>query len=116
MPYIFRGSLCGYICTDCSEPLGNVRVRLYRSRPNQDVTLLAVSEPKNTLALLTDDAVQSKASSLLAEVETNTDGTFAFELGEKENYTGQAFEIDIYCGTVPHQIPGPNPPPPRQFT
>jgi hypothetical protein len=75
-----------------------------------------VSEPKNTLALLTDDAVNAKASSLLAEVETNADGTFTFELGEKENYTGQAFEIDVYCGTVPHQISGPNPPPPRQFT
>jgi hypothetical protein len=116
MAYVFRGSLCGYTCPDCPEPLSNVRVRLYRSRAEQNVTLLAAANPKNTLTLLTDDAVNSKASSLLAETETSADGSFTFELGEKENYTGQAFEIDVYCGTVPHQIPRPNPPPPRQFS
>ena len=56
MPYTFRGSLCGYICAECPEPLSNVKVRLYRSRPGQNVTVLAVANPKDTLALLTDEA------------------------------------------------------------
>ncbi|HLK58481.1 MAG TPA: hypothetical protein VKU00_18070 [Chthonomonadaceae bacterium] len=117
MSYVFRGSLCGYICTECPEPLTNVTVRLYRSRPDQDVTVLAVANPKNTLALLTEDAVNAKAAALIAETATNADGTFTFELGDKENYTGQAFEVDVYCGSVPHQIVVPNPPPPpRQFS
>src|SRR5216684_2725566 len=116
MAYIFRGNLCGYICAECPEPLSNVTVRLYRSRPDQNVTALAVANPKDTLMLLTDDAINAKASSLIAETATSADGSFAFELGEKERYNGEAFEIDVYCGTVPHQIPRPNPPPPRQFS
>ncbi|MGI8915388.1 MAG: hypothetical protein ACR2JY_16665 [Chloroflexota bacterium] len=116
MAYVFRGRLCGYICAECPEPLSRVTVRLYRSRTDQNVTLLAVAEPKDTTVLLTDDAVRSKASSLLAETTTAADGSFTFELGEKEHYTGGSFEIDVYCGNVPHQIVGPNPPPPRQFS
>ena len=30
MSYVLRGSLCGFICEDCEEPLANVTVRLYR--------------------------------------------------------------------------------------
>ena len=116
MAYIFKGRLCGYLCTECLEPLSRVKVRLYRSRNDQDVASLAVAEPKETFALLSDDQVEAKQSSLIAEVETNEDGTFSFELGDKQKYRGEAFEVDVYCGTVPHRKPGPNPPPPVQFS
>ncbi|HYK85850.1 MAG TPA: hypothetical protein VEV19_10815 [Ktedonobacteraceae bacterium] len=116
MSYIFRGQLCGLICTECPEPLSNVRVRLYRNRADQAVTVLAVAQPKDTATILTDEIVQQKEASLLAEAETDTEGKFSIELGEKENYQGEAFEVDVYCGTVPHQKVRPNPPPPRQFT
>jgi hypothetical protein len=116
MAYIFRGRLGGFICAQYPEALANVRVRLYRNRPEQSVTLLAVANPEDTSAILTDKQVKEKESSLLAETETNNDGIFIFELGEKQNYCGEAFEVDIYCTTMPYQKIEPNLPPPHQFT
>jgi hypothetical protein len=114
--YIFQGRLCGYLCAECLEPLSKVKVRLYRSRKGQDVTSLAVADAKETFAILTDSALKAKESSLIAETETNEDGSFTFQLGAAQKYSGEAFEIDVYCGTVPHRRVGPNPPPPVQFS
>src|SRR5579859_947068 len=112
MAYIFRGRLCEFISTECPEPLSSVRVRLYRSRPEQKVILQAVTNPDDTLTILTDEQVQEKEPSLFAERETADDGSFIFELDEKENYNGEAFEVDLYCRTVP----GPKSPRPLQFS
>jgi len=116
MAYIFRGKLCGLICPECPEPLANVVVRLYRSRDTQTVTALAVANPKETFTVLTEKQVKDKPSSLIAEAKTDDEGNFTFELGDKERYQGEAFEIDIYCATVPHLKPRPNPPAPTQFS
>lgn len=112
--YIFRGRLCGYICEECSEPLANLRVRLYRVDKQRNVAALAVANPKETFAILDDDQVQGKESRLLAKAETDAEGNFTFDLGE--NYAGEAFEVDVYCGSVPRQKVGKRPPKPRQFT
>jgi hypothetical protein len=114
--FIFKGRLCGFLCADVSEPLAQMKVRLYRPRKDQDVTALAVANPKETLALLSDGDVEAKAQSLLAEVETDAEGRFSFELGEQQGYRGEAVEIDLYCGTVPRRIPTRNPPQPRQLS
>jgi hypothetical protein len=116
MNYILKGRLCGHICGECFEPLSQVKVRLYRSRREQDVTALAVANPKGTFAILSDDDVRAKQESLIAEFETDDQGNFSAELGENQGYTGGAFEVDIYCGTVPRRIPTPRPPKPLQFT
>lgn len=116
MSYIFRGRLCGYICDECHEPLANVKVRLYRTRKDQNVTALAVANPKDTFAILSEEDVKRKESSLLGEFETNEAGEFVAELGERQGYKGEAFEVDLYCGTVPGHKPGPNPPQPIQFS
>jgi len=116
MSYIFRGRLCGLICAECPEPLANVRVRLYRTRDPQTVTALAVASPKETFAILTEAQVTDKASALIAETRTDEQGNFAFELGDREQYNGEAFEVDIYCGTVPRLKPRPRPPTPLQFS
>ena len=116
MAYTFKGRLCGLICTDCPEPLSNVVVRLYRHRGGQDVTALAVASPKDTFAILTDEQVKAKAPSLIAEAKTAADGNFVFELGDAQGYKGEAFEVDVYCGTVPHRKPGRKTPPPLQFS
>ena len=116
MGYVFKGRLCGYICDDCSEPLSKLKVRLYRVREDQNATALAVASPKDTFAILSDAEVRRKESSLLGEFETNDAGEFVAELGEKQGYKGEAFEIDVYCGTVPHLKPGPKPPQPVQFS
>ena len=98
---MFKGRLCGYICAECPEPLANLQVRLYRVDKQPNVAALAVANPKETFAILDDDQVQEKASRLLAKVETDAEGNFAFELSK--NYAGEAFEVDVYCGSVPRQ-------------
>jgi len=117
MAYVFKGRLCGLICAECREALSEVTVRLYRSRDDQNVTALAVANPKETLKLLSDEEVKAKAGSLLAETKTDADGNFSFTLDEKkQKYGGQAFEVDVYCATVPHRKPSPKSPEPRQFS
>jgi hypothetical protein len=116
MVFQVRGKLCGYLCGDCRELLSGVTVRLYRNRKDQNTVGLAVANPKDTLAILDDKAVEAKASSLLGEVQTAADGTFSIDLGPNQKYDGGPFEIDIYCGTVPHRKPTRIPPKPLQFS
>ena len=116
MTYIFKGRLCGYICEDCSEPLSRVKVRLYRTRSEQNVTALAVASPKDTFAVLADKDAAEKKRSLLGEFETNDAGEFVAELGEKQKYNGEAFEVDVYCETVPGRKATEEPPKPLQFS
>jgi hypothetical protein len=116
MGYVFKGRLCGYICGDCFEPFAKVKVRLYRTRKDQNVTALAVASPKDTFAILSDAEVRRKESSLLGEFETNDAGEFVAELGDQQGYKGEAFEVDVYCGTVPGHKPTPQPPQPVQFS
>ncbi|HEY1299330.1 MAG TPA: hypothetical protein VGF07_02470 [Stellaceae bacterium] len=116
MAYIFKGRLCGYICAECPEPLSGVTVRLYRSRSDQNVTALAAADPKQTLSVLGDAEANAKSSALLAEGTTDAAGTFSISIDEGRGYRGEAFEIDIYCGTVPHGKPTPQPPQPRQLS
>ena len=116
MSYIFRGKLCGYICRECPEPLGGLKVRLYRTRKEQKVTLLAVSDPNDTLGILSDEQVKEKGSGLIAEAVIDEQGNFYFELGEKQKYNGEAFEIDIYCDTVPNLKSRQSNQQPIQFT
>jgi len=115
MRYVFTGWLCGYICPDCPEALSDMTVRLYRSRDTQDVTALAAAQPIETLAMLGEGEVEEKSSSLFAETQTDADGQFSFELDEKD-YEGGAFEIDVYCATVPHRKPGRKDPKPLQLS
>ena len=113
MPYIFRGRLCGYICPECPEPLANVTIKLYRTRQDQNVPALAVANPKDTFRILTDDEIKAKQSALIAEGKTDDQGNFRVVLAQK--YEGEPFEVDVYCGTVPHKKPIPDPRP-LQFT
>jgi len=116
MSYVFRGNLCGWLCPECREDLSDVTLRLYRNRPDQNVTALAVASPNDTLALLTDDQVKAKAGQLIAEAKTDASGNFSFTLGGDEKYEGGSFEVDVYCGTVPHRKPGRREVQPRQFS
>lgn len=114
--YQLQGRLCGLICSECREPLSPGVVRLYRSQQAQNVAALAVADPKDTFAILTDEMVQSKAQALLAEAIPDADGNFTVELGPEQDYQGEAFEVDFVCGTVPHGKPLPKPPRPLQFS
>jgi hypothetical protein len=116
MSFIFRGRLEGGLCSECCEFLSGVSVRLYRHAPGANITALAVASANDTLALLTDDQVQAKAGLLIAEATTDANGAFAFELGDAQAYRGDAFEIDVYCGTVPHRKAGARATAPKQFS
>jgi len=114
--YILRGRLCGTLCDECIEPISRVKVRLYRLRAGQDAARLAVADPKATFEVLTPDQILAKESALLGEFETDDAGNFSAELDEASKYGGEAFEIDVYCGTVPKRRPQPPPKGPQQFT
>ncbi len=116
MGYIFKGRLCGLICQECPEPLAKVKVRLYRVQAEQNIAALAVAQPKDTFAIMSDEQVKAKKSSLIAEAGTDDNGNFVLELGEKQKYSGGPFEVDVYCETVPHRKPGRKPPAPLQFS
>ncbi|HEY2711832.1 MAG TPA: hypothetical protein VGI60_04895 [Chthoniobacterales bacterium] len=116
MNYTFKGRLCGYLCNECFEPLAKIKVRLYRLRPEQNATRLAVAEPKDTFAVLNAEQLRAKEKSLLGEFETDDAGNFTAELGKETKYEGEAFEVDVYCATVPRRLPEPPPKGPVQFT
>jgi hypothetical protein len=116
MSFIFRGSLCGSLCDTCEEQISDVTVRLYRHAAGTNITALAVASPNDTFAVLSDEQFAAKASLLIAETTTDADGAFTFTLTREQGYNGEAFEIDVYCGTVPHHIPGRKKAQPRQFS
>ncbi|HEV7645849.1 MAG TPA: hypothetical protein VGO50_18055 [Pyrinomonadaceae bacterium] len=100
MSYIFRGRLCSYICSECRNPLRFVKVRLYRLDGSDNVIDRAVANAKDTFAILDDKAIKAKQSLLIAEAETDAEGNYSFELSEKLNYDGGAFEVDVYVDSV----------------
>jgi hypothetical protein len=112
MNYHFKGRLQGLICPECPEPMAGLLVRLYRVA-RSDVTAQAVAQPKDTFAILSDEEVNAKANRLLAETRSDAEGGFAFDLGERPAYEGEAFEIDLRCDSLPGQAPGAQP---VQFT
>lgn len=112
MSYIFKGSLRGLLCAQCAEPLAGVTLRRYRPLERANVITHAVASPKDTFAPLSDDEVRAKGPRLLAEVVLGDAGEF--EVALDKGYQGGAFEVDIYCGTVPKGPPKPKATP--QFT
>ena len=99
MSYVLKGRLCGYICDECQEPLSGVVVRLYAPETADRVTALAAASPKDTFAVLTQ-AQARKRGKPIAEAKVDDQGRFEVELDEK-TYKGGAFEVDVYCPTVP---------------
>lgn len=108
MSYVFRGSLRGALCENCSEVPAGSTIRLYRHTPGVNSS--------DILTVLTDDQIQAKASLLIAETTVNSNGNFSFRLDRAQKYKGEAFEIDLYCATVPYRRPSHTPPKPRQFS
>jgi len=102
MQYTFTGQLCGYICPKIEEPLANMTVRLYRpGQERRGIVARATARPKETFTILEEADVEEKDGRLLAETETDGEGRFEVELGEGEDYDGEAFEIDVRTDHVP---------------
>src|SRR5580765_3795813 len=100
--YIFRGSVFGALCSDCREPLAGLTLRFYRLAPDRNVTPLALASSKDTFTQVDEAAAKARRSLLLAETAIDERGNFSAEFPESSKYGGEAFEIDLYCGTVPH--------------
>ncbi len=116
MTYLFKGTLKGALCRDCIEPLVGLTLKAYRIAADRDATAMAVAHAKDTFAPVDAAAMSAKASQLLAEAVIDDAGNFALDFSQSPSYNGGAFEVDLYCGTVPHLPPGPKPPTPLQFS
>lgn len=97
MQHIFRGRLCGYLCTGLEEPLANTSIRLYRT--DKHALARATATVKETFEILDAERVEKKADRLLTE--TTTDETGRFELHLPDEYEGNAFDVDIRLRNVP---------------
>lgn len=112
MKNIFKGTLKGYLCEECSELLSKVEVLLYLPY-REDVVNTAVANPKETFHLVTKDEAKKREKFLIAKATTDELGNFEFNIDEK--YMNAAFDIDFVCGTVPPNFPKPKGGEPIQF-
>jgi len=113
MNYKFKGSLCGYLCEDCSEPLYGIQVLLYIPWQKERVIENTVASTKDTFRLVTKEEQNARKDLLIATTQTDEKGNFEFTLDEK--YANTAFDIDFVCGTVPRTPPRPPRREPLQF-
>lgn len=113
MNYTLKGSLCGYLCQDCIEPLYGMEVLLYLPSQNNEVIRNTVASTKDTFHLVTDKERDAKKDLLIAKSKTDEQGHFEFSVDEK--YANTAFDIDFVCGNVPHTPPKPHRKEPVQF-
>ena len=99
MNYIFKGNLCTYLCSDCSETLSFVKVRLYLPDNRLNVALHAVASASDTFHQVTNAELEAKNALFLAETVTDAQGNFVINLSDEQGYKGGAFDLDFVCGT-----------------
>ena len=101
--YTFRGRLCGTICGDCLEPLSNVTVRLYQPsrQPGRDQS--RGRRPEDDACGPDRRRGSGQESRPPRRVPDRRERRLHGAFGER--YKGEAFEVDVYCGTVPHGPP-----------
>ncbi len=116
MTYYLKGTLRGALCFDCIEPLEGLVVKAYALAPGRDVAALAVARTKDTFEGVPDADRDSKAGRLLAEATIDANGGYTLDFSKAPNYQGEAFELDLYCATVPRRKNQEKLPPPMQFT
>lgn len=116
MSYLVKGALHGALCTDCIEALDGLVVRAYALAPGRDAAALAVARTKDTFEAVADAERDAKAPRLLAEATIDAAGHYTLDFSRSKAYDGQAFELDLYCATVPRRKSDEGLPPPMQFT
>lgn len=113
MSYIFKGSLGGYLCEECKEPLSGMQVLLYLPYNTETVLQNTVASTKDTFYLVSKEEAEKRSSLLIATAQTDENGNFSFTIDDK--YSQTAFDIDFVCGTVPRNPPVPPRKEPLQF-
>lgn len=114
MSYQFKGNLRGYLCDDCEEFLSGIIVRLYSAKTDDRIVERAVAEVKETFHQINEDESKAKADRLLGAATVDEQGNFTITDFPK-GYSGEAFDIDFECGTVPPRIPRKKKYPPLFF-
>jgi hypothetical protein len=102
MPYQFALNLCGSLCAECHESLAFVDVLLVAPRPQTDLIVAAVAEPKNTVTILDPEAFSSLQDRIIAKGSTDAEGQLAINIAD-ERYQGAAFEVVLAISAVPQQ-------------
>ncbi|HJV72453.1 hypothetical protein [Ideonella sp.] len=115
MAYYLKGTLKGALCSDCIEPLEGLVLKAYALAPGRDVAALAVARTKDTFEGVPDDERDAKAARLLAEATIDAAGNYTLDFSRAKGYQGEAFELDLYCTTVPRRKSQEGLPPPMQF-
>ncbi len=98
MSYIFRGQLCGALCDDCTEPFAKAVIKLYRLAEGSDIPALVAGQAKHAFAFVDAEKAKAKQHCLIAEAETDSEGSFVVNFGD--GYDGQAFEVDVVIDQV----------------
>lgn len=101
MTYTFSGQFHGEIAPGFVEALSGITVRLYRYRGTKYITSLAVSDPVESMQVLSVDAISAKSSGLLGEATTDDGGNFVLKLDAASEYNGEAFEVDLLIPDLP---------------
>jgi hypothetical protein len=116
MSFTLRGVLSASVCQDCLISLGGATVRVYATVADQGVTARAAADPRHTFRLFHHANAEDQAAldtahgELLGEGIIGADGSYSVELAG--SYTGDAVDIDLYCGTLSGHVP----PRPNQAT
>ncbi|MEO6719143.1 MAG: hypothetical protein ABIN67_02215, partial [Ferruginibacter sp.] len=113
MNYTLKGSLCGYLCEECSEPLFGIEVLLYEPWQKERIVENTVTSTKDTFRVVTKKEQDARKGLLIAKTKTDEKGNFEFSVDEK--FAKSAFDIDFICGTVPRTPPVPPRKEPIQF-
>jgi len=113
MKFTIKGNLCGYLCTDCDEPLSGMEVLLYRPLQNERILESTVTNAKETFHLVSKEEAMTRKELLIATSISDDKGNFEFEVSE--NYANTAFDIDFICGSVPRGPVKPTRKEPVQF-
>lgn len=116
MKYQFKGSLCGFICSDISEYLSNVKIKLYKVQYDTYLSEQVTANPKDTFRILDNKEIKGKEKLLFAETTTDKKGDFSFNFEEQQGYNGEPFQIDVYLESVPFQKVKDKKFKPQQFT
>ncbi len=106
MIYTIQGTIRGILCNrlDVIEYPTDGKVRLYRPDYQDNVDELVAANPKQTLSIVTDRAVSTKANRLLAEATIDGNGQFEIKIdGRQVDYGGAPLDIDLYLERMPNQ-------------
>ena len=113
MKNIFKGTLKGFICEECSESLSNIDVLIYLPY-RENIVSSAVANPKETFHYVSKEEAKARENLFVAKTTTDELGNFQFEIDEKYA-NNSAFDVDFVCGTVPPKFPRPRGGEPVQF-